>query len=99
MFLLANKFSLPPATEMCFLSGLIGFSETQGVAWHLKLHSASIPVGELQPEPDHVAFGIDCNNLQFAVVDWRALRGASVEVPEQSLAFACQVFDWEDLLL
>lgn len=97
MFLLANKFLLPPNPGMCFLSGLVGFSETQGVAWHLKLHSASIPVDERRPEPDRVAFGIDCKNLPFAVVDWREFRGASVEVPKQSLACAFQVFDWEDL--
>jgi hypothetical protein len=84
MFLLANKFLLPPDPEMRSLSELVGFSETQGVAWHLKLHSTSIPVDERYLEPDHVAFGVDCRNLQFAVVDWRGLRGASVEVPEQS---------------
>jgi hypothetical protein len=98
MFTLANKFSLPPATEMCFLSGSVGFSETPEIAWNIKLHSASVPVQELQPDVDLLAFGIDCRNLRFGVADWRNLQGISLEVPEQSLACAFQVFDWEDLL-
>lgn len=98
MFILANKFSLPPAPGMCFLAGLVGFSETTGIAWHLKLHSSSSPVNIGDPESERLAFGIDCNNLHFAVSDWKNLRGTSIDVSDQSLACKFQVFDWEDLV-
>jgi hypothetical protein len=98
MFTLANRFNLPAAPAMCFFSGSVGFSETPGLTWHVKLHSESIPIHESEPDPERLAFGIDVRNLQLAVADWRELRGTSVEAPEMSLACAFEVFDWEDLL-
>lgn len=98
MFLLANKFSLPHAPESCFLSGSAGFSDTPGIAWHLKLHSASLSISTPESDQGYLAFGIDCSRLHFDVADWRELRGASLEAPEKSLACAFQVVCWEDLL-
>jgi hypothetical protein len=102
MFTLDNKYTFPADPKMCFLAGLVGFTPTAGMEWHLKLHSLSARTSLIQSEDcderlNKLAFGIDCSNLRFPVTDWKDLRGSSPEVFSDSLSCAFQVLEWEDL--
>jgi hypothetical protein len=91
MFSLADRFTLSPKPDFCYLSAYVDRSSTVNPAWILKAHSESISTDDYP-----LGFGIECHNLSFDVTDWRKLAGRTFDIEPQRCGF--KAFQWEDIV-
>src|SRR5688572_26246306 len=94
MFSLADRFTLSPNPDRCYLSAFVSTTGRPNPAWMLKAHSKYIP-----SDDGPLGLGIECHNLSFEVKDWRELTGRSFDLDSHIAQIGgFMVFQWEDIV-